>query len=284
MPSDPLLDPDARVPSPEGDTPLAIARRAMARWSNGEEHVRARAIATNAIATLHPEQLRSRARAAAIEHLVAAIDAIDVVELARTVPVVVLAEALGFADPVAAARHQRIVTIAIAPEEGAAPSEADEVAASLAWLLDASEGGSFGEAANRVALLHQCLDATAALIALAVLRAAREPGDSAMLVAGVLRDEPPVVATVRINTDDAAVTVPLAGRPFGAGVHRCPGEAVAVSLAEGVVDAVLASGRPRVGEVEFERRPNLRMPRSIPFPSQKSSSTTTSATRTPSPA
>lgn len=255
----------------------------MARWSNGEQHVEARAIATNAIATLDPDRLRSRARALAAEHL---DNAIDVVELARVVPVIVLAGALGFADPVAAARHQRVVTTAIAPEEGAAPADAGEVDASLAWLLDASGSGSFVEAANRVALLHQCLDATAALIALAVLRAAREPGDSAAaLVAGALRDEPPVTMTVRIGPDDATETVPLVGRPFGAGAHRCPGEALAIALAEGVVDALLASRcRPVVGEVEFERRSNLRMPRSIPFPSQTSSSTTTSATRTSRPA
>jgi cytochrome P450 len=238
----------------------------MARWANGEAHTRARDIAVVAVAGLDVDGLRAGARSAAAVELSSAV---DLVPVARLVPVMVLAEALGFDAPRGAAGHQQVVTRAIAREDDTAPPEVDDVERSLAWLLQASGGATFEEAANRVALLHQCLDATAALIALAALRSLQWPTESAAaLVAGVLCDEPPVISTVRIDGEGAAQMVPLVGRPFGAGAHRCPGEAVAVALAEGVFEALLASGRRALSaEVDLERRANLRMPRSIPLTS-----------------
>jgi hypothetical protein len=52
----------------------------------------------------------------------------------------------------------------------------------------------------------------------------------------VLRDDPPAPFTRRVAPDGALVEVPLGdGLAFGAGVHRCPGEAVARALADGAL-------------------------------------------------
>lgn len=272
VPLDVLLDPSARVPSPTGNTLLDVARRAMARWSNGEQHIAARALAVRALADLGPEVLRARAKAVARSEFATES---DLVTVARFVPGAVLAEALGFDDPRAASRRQGLVTRAIAPEDGAVPVDA-AVSESLSWLLGASGGATFEECANRVALLHQCHDATAALISRAGMRLMdrSDPaaGDAAAdrtvdnLIDDVLAADPPVVSTTRVVTQGDEVTVPLHGRPFGAGVHACPGEVVARALAAGVVDALLASGRrPIAGPVELERHPHLRIPRTLPL-------------------
>lgn len=239
----------------------------MARWSNGDAHASARRIAVELLRRLPVAELRGRARSAAEVELRTAS---DLVPVARFVPVMVLAEALGFASPREAARLQRIVTAAIAPEDGSSPADDDVVHASLDRLLRASGGRTFEAAANGVALLHQCQDTTAGLAALAALRSVLRPDASASeLVAGVLRDEPPVVSTVRVAADGDPVTVPLADHPFGAGAHACPGGVLAVALAEGVVEALLATGRrPMSTDVEFERRAHLRIPRSIALSSE----------------
>lgn len=244
----------------------------MARWSNGEQHIAARALAVRALADLGPEVLRARAKAVARSEFATES---DLVTVARFVPGAVLAEALGFDDPRAASRRQGLVTRAIAPEDGAVPVDA-AVSESLSWLLGASGGATFEECANRVALLHQCHDATAALISRAGMRLMdrSDPaaGDAAAdrtvdnLIDDVLAADPPVVSTTRVVTQGDEVTVPLHGRPFGAGVHACPGEVVARALAAGVVDALLASGRrPIAGPVELERHPHLRIPRTLPL-------------------
>ena len=60
--------------------------------------------------------------------------------------------------------------------------------------------------------------------------------DQGTTIDDVLRDDPPAPLTRRIAPDGALVEVPLGGGlAFGAGVHRCPGEAVARALAAGAL-------------------------------------------------
>jgi hypothetical protein len=92
------------------------------------------------------------------------------------------------------------------------PPEADEAADRLV----AACGGRTEESAARACVLVQGHAATLALIDR--LRA----GDGA----------PPVPATRRIAPDGDEIAVSLAGAPFGAGHHACPGEALARYLAE----------------------------------------------------
>lgn len=123
-------------------------------------------------------------------------------------PVATLAAALGLPRTRALVADVRTVASAYQPHapQSAAADEA------LARLVDVC-GGTWDEpTAARIGLLVQACDATSALIA---------------------GREPPVPATRRIAPDGSEVVVDLTGRPFGAGRHRCPGEAHALALAEG---------------------------------------------------
>ena len=248
----------------------------MARWSNGPDHKVRRALAERDLSSLDNVALRRRAHALATQEQ---LTATDLVEVARFVPVAVLAETLGFHHPQLAAHHQRVVSEAIAPAAGTPQADEDAVNRSLNWLVDACAAATFETAINRVALLHQCLDATAGLIALAVLhwatsrqlRDAPEADPATSLIAWIIRNDPPVTQTIRVGLDGERVVVPLCQTPteppltFGAGQHTCPGMSAAIALAEGVIHAILdvdAIQRLAVpDEVEFERRPNLRIPR-----------------------
>jgi hypothetical protein len=92
------------------------------------------------------------------------------------------------------------------------PPEADAAADRLA----AGCGGRTEESAARVCVLVQAHAATLALIA------RRQAGDSA----------PAVPVTRRIAPDGQEILVDLAAAPFGAGSHACPGQALALSLAD----------------------------------------------------
>lgn len=260
-----LLDDRYTVPSPSGSAAWREIQRSMARWSNGTEHDRRRAIATAALAPLEPSHLRERARLMTID---LRSSSPDLTALARTVPVAVLAETLGFRDPFETARTQRIVSMAIAPEDGA-PANADEdVERSMAWLLEASGAETPEEGANRVALLHQCMDATAGLILNSYIHwiddgevtVAADP--STALVGWALQHARPVVHTLRSDPRGNVTTVSLANSPFGAGRHECPGRDLAHALASGVLDALCSTGfQSRVQVDGNERRANLHIPK-----------------------
>ncbi len=92
------------------------------------------------------------------------------------------------------------------------PPEADAAADRLA----AACGGRTEESAARVCVLVQAHAATLALIA------RRQAGDGA----------PAVPVTRRIAPDGHEILVDLAAAPFGAGRHACPGQALALYLAD----------------------------------------------------
>jgi hypothetical protein len=92
------------------------------------------------------------------------------------------------------------------------PPEADAAADRLV----AACGGRTGESAARVCVLIQAHAATLALIA------RLQAGDG----------EPAVPVTRRVAPDGREVLVDLATAPFGAGRHACPGQALALYLAD----------------------------------------------------
>jgi cytochrome P450 len=267
---DVLTHDDASV-TPPGTTGL---RAAMARFSDGADHRRRRAVAERRLAGIDPAGLGTRANELAAEVL-APTRRIDLMRLvARPVPLTALAEALGASDAPAAAAAARRLALALAPPAGRPASDPLRPAAELARLLGLPADPRGDEAANTVALCVQAADATAGLVGLAVL-AARD--DAGAAVDAVLTQGGPVMRTSRWARRDLhlpsgtvpagrEVVVPLAaaGLPFGAGAHRCPGAEHARALACGVVEAVLASGlRPASREIAYEARVNLRIPASL---------------------
>jgi hypothetical protein len=261
---------DASV-TPPGTTGL---RAAMARFSDGADHRRRRAVAERRLAGIDPAVLRSRANELAGK-LLAPAHRIDLMaRVARPVPLASLAEALGATDAPAAAAAARRLALALAPPAGWPASDPLPPAADLARLLGLPADPHGDEVANTLALCVQAADATAGLVGLAVLAGGEDAGAA---VDGVLAQGGPVVRTSRWARRDLhlptgtvpaghEVVVPLAaaGLPFGAGAHRCPGAEHARALACGVVEAVLASGlRPAAQEIAYEARANLRIPAAL---------------------
>nr|WP_020641544.1 hypothetical protein [Amycolatopsis balhimycina] len=232
----------APVPPVPSDVPagsIAWLRATVARFSNGSDHVRRRALAVDSLAQVDVDALREKAFARTCR-IMAGLDVVDVMaEIARPVPVGVLAEALGLPDvsadvtPVAAAYHPHVTPGA-------------DAEAALGRLV-AQCGGPTELAAARIGLLVQACDATAGLIG---------NGLSASLT-GKPAEQPVLRTRRRIGGED--VTVSLAGTPFGAGLRECPGSRHALALATGVLEA-LRGFRLTETETTWVSSPNLRMP------------------------
>jgi len=192
-----LTDPNYRVPStPYAADGIGWLRASVARFSNGSTHERRRALAVAELASIDPDELRALA-------------------LRRsTGPVEVLAEALGL--PVSVAGDIAVIAKSYQPHTTITPA-ADEAVDRLVQTL-----GDYDEkTANRIALLVQACDATAALVA--------------NTLAG--RTDPPVPKTRRIAPDGTSVEIDLTDQPFGAGPHACPGRLHALALADGLIQS-----------------------------------------------
>ena len=130
---------------------------------------------------------------------------------------------LGFAGDVV----DDVLVVAAAYQPGADDAAIAAADRAVAALVSAGGDDEGPRVANRIGLLVQAAVATAALI--------RSVGQGTT-VDDVLRDDPPAPFTRRVAPDGALVEVPLGGGlAFGAGVHRCPGEAVARALAAGAL-------------------------------------------------
>ncbi|MFJ1760291.1 hypothetical protein ACIOD2_08240 [Amycolatopsis sp. NPDC088138] len=236
----------APVPPVPADVPVggvAWLRASVARFSNGADHARRRALAVELLVGIDPESLRDKAFAWT-QRIMADVEDVDVMAvIARPVPVGVLAEALGLPDVSA-----EVALVAAAYHPHVTPSEAAEAA--MARLIEVC-GGATELAAARIGLLVQACDATAGLIGNALSAAlAGKPGE--------LLADPPVLRTRRrIGGED--VTVELTATPFGAGPRECPGPAHAIALATGVLEA-LRGFRLTEAETAWVSSPNLRMP------------------------
>lgn len=232
----------APVPPVPSDVPvgsIAWLRASVARFSNGSGHVRRRALAVGLLDNVDADSLRDNAFSRT-SRLMAAVGTVDVMaEIARPVPVGVLAEALGLPDvsadvtPVAAAYHPHVT-----------PDAAAEAA--LGRLI-VHCGGPTELAAARIGLLVQACDATAGLIGNGLSEA----------LTGKPAGQPVLRTRRRIGGED--VTVSLAGTPFGAGPRECPGSRHALALATGVLEA-LRGFRLTETETTWVSSPNLRMP------------------------
>jgi len=133
-------------------------------------------------------------------------------------------------------------------------------------------------AANRIALLQQSLDATAGLVGNAVRAAlaAGEPvDDTGALVEHVSRADPAIHNTrrfaagalelggERIAEGQGLVLVLVPDTPFGAGLHACPGERIALRIAATALRSLQLPGplAGRFGAVAgYRPLPNARIP------------------------
>jgi cytochrome P450 len=261
---------------------------AMARFSDGPDHSRRRALVTE---LLPPVAAVSRATGArANDHLRRRASTFDIMPMARLLPAEVLARGLGL-PPAEADRAAVLVGMlcdAVTPALRRRPrprTDADGAAQELGRLFGTRLRPSNHERiAAAISILFQARDATAALIGTTVLSgpgASRDPRSPGQRVEQVLRQDAPVQCTRRTAMTDAVIgdtVVPAgsavwifvaaaergSGMPatFGTGPHGCPGAALATAIARQAVTVLDAEGwRPAAGQcVEYEPRPNLRVP------------------------
>ncbi len=239
--ADPRLD---VPPVPVADAPATLSwlRQQVPRFRPIAGHARPRALTEAIVAQLDPDALRQRAaqrtRAATRD---TPLDLLA--EVARPVPLGVLAEALGAPD--AGWRDAATLGHAYLPPEPVTAA-AD---AAVGRLVVAFGGVADEPTAHRIGLLAQAADATAALIGAAARHLLSHDTGVARAIAAALRTQPPVrairrqvLAPVRLGGVDRSageiVRLDLAGRPWGVGGHACPGQAIAVALTAGVLDGL----------------------------------------------
>jgi cytochrome P450 len=268
-----LADPRFEVPAaPPGDHGLAWLRAAASRFANGAAHARRRALVEAELGRLDPDALRREARRRTDAVLDGAGGPIEVMsDVARPVPVATLGSALGIADGALERAVADAIVIAPAYLTGVADEGVDAAAERLRGLLD--RGGS-EESAAAIAVLAQACEATAGLIGNAVVLATERPplrGDVEALLQEVLLRAAPLRLMRRISRQGEPVTLDLDAairdaRPgdspltFGSGLRPCPGEAQAMALAAGVLEALLPRCACEPDGVEWADLPALRLP------------------------
>lgn len=258
------------VPEATGGTAgMAWLRATVSRFANGDDHERRRALALAEIGALSPDGLRRAADARTEGALDAAAGGrIDLMPLARRIPVAALAAELG------APEGTPDDVVVVAPVYPPGSDESGEADAAVERLVDALGGGEAG--AVRISLLVQACDATAALIGNALASGLGESGlggaallDVDELIGETVRRDPPVRVTRRVCVastlvgGEAAepgdeVVVGLGAATFGAGIRPCPGREQALALAAGLVEPVLRRCR-LAGELRWAPSPNLRL-------------------------
>jgi len=259
-----FVDPTCGVPPARSDGSIATLnwlRDNVCRFSNSEEHQRRRALVEAELDQIDAGWLRAAARERTRSELTRAGDAAwDVLaRVTRPVPVGVLASALGVPDtePVV----ESTVVVAAVYLRGQGSADVDAHVQRLVRLL----GPEATEAvANRIGILVQACNATAALVeaALRLSRQCAEKWPVEALIAETLRYDPPARSTQRECPSCRQVTLDLAaanrdpavfedadrfdpGRSqvgnlaFGYGPRSCPGHAQATALAAGVLEAIL---------------------------------------------
>lgn len=261
--------------------PLGAVQAAMARFSDDADHRRRRASAVENLAGVDASEVPRRARELTME----ALDGrgrLDLMPLARRIPVQVLAEALGVPDVDAATAAVDLLCDRLAPRLDDAPRPDAECV--LAALVDAF--GTLDEATvNRLALLFQARDATAGFIGVAATRLLDRPRPATPVTADEIeqldRAEPAVYVTGRHLREDvdaggatipagATVVVALAAATtdpsaphtfsFGSGARTCPGRQFTVAITTAIVGALAERGGTVRGTLVYEPRPNLRVP------------------------
>jgi cytochrome P450 len=223
-------------------------QRRRCRFTDGADHDRRRALVVPELAAIAPADARARAHAHALA--LALDEGRDDPAMARRVPLQTIAELLGIEVTPTEAE-----TVAAGVRPTASERERGDASATVAVVLPrlVRTVGDPDVAANLLGLLVQTCDATAALIDTACAEG--------VTIDHVLRHAPPVRATRRFATEPrclAGVAIepgdlvvldlgrasldpacPTDVLPtFGLGPRACPGAALAVAMARGVIDAL----------------------------------------------
>ncbi|SDX83837.1 hypothetical protein SAMN05421504_1031033 [Amycolatopsis xylanica] len=216
-----LADPRCTLPPVFGGAPGTVGwlRTNVARFSTGQAHARRRSLVTEELAGFDPAWLRREAFDRTTE-----AENSGPVDL-KAIVVETLAAALGL--PAGLSADIAIVAKVYHPHVEATSVED----AAVARLAEAC-GGATEHTAARIGLLVQACDATAGLVE----NALDESGAAEEALAATLRERPPVSMTRRYK-DGRLVEIDLAGVPFGHGPKACPGQAHALAIAAGILDA-----------------------------------------------
>ncbi|WP_433193179.1 hypothetical protein ACQP1G_31165 [Nocardia sp. CA-107356] len=199
------------VPRTAQSVGIGWLRATVARFCDGLDHERRRALVVAELARLSPEVLRERVRTVEGE-----------------LPHVrVLAQALGIQDISVSA-----VAVAAAHYQPHEPDSA-EADRAVAELVAACGAVADERTAARISLLIQACQATGALVDNA--RRFEGTGTADEIIARTMVEDPPVRRTRRV-VEGAPVEVDLTGLGFGAGPHICPGRDHALAMAAGIIE------------------------------------------------
>lgn len=249
--ADPLLVPVPVASGPEENTAsMAWLRAAVARFSHGEVHARRRAYVEAELARIDVDGLRRLAAGTFGEEHDNGVDDAEGREgadggegaerddRARVLRALAAAMGLPRLDNSAVAALRTVADNYFGGDDPAA----DDAVKLLLPVMDTEDPE---QAANRLGILIQSCDATAALIAAAV--------DGSGDVHAALLSRPPVqvmrrvaIAATKVGTVEIPEGEPVflevgpLGLAFGSGPRACPGRALALALAEGAVEAVTA--------------------------------------------
>lgn len=182
-------------------------------------------------------------------------------EIAFHLPAYVIGSLLGVEDLPRLASLIDDFAPALAP--GSLPEQVERGREAAAHLLALFPGEDKAMVANKIGFLFQAYDSTAGLIGNTLLALAAHPeADLHQTMMNVLRYDPPVQNTRRFVAQDgvvagrslkagdvvlvvlAAANRDPAGKlfTFGLGPHACPGETLAITIAQAGIEALLQAG------------------------------------------
>lgn len=237
----------------------------LVRMNDGPRH---QALKPAVTATLSALDAQAEARRLASE-LAPEDDPRQVNDFAFRLPVQTVATLLGAPPDALPLISRWMADFAPALAPGSLPEQLErgkEAAGHLLSLFRSFLNADDAILANSIGFLFQAHDATAGLIGNTLLALARRPGPHGpvrQVIQDVLRDDPPIQNTRRFVAQDGLV----AGQPmkegdailvllaaanrdpaaqhvftFGTGPHACPGETLAVTIAEAGVEVLLQTG------------------------------------------
>jgi cytochrome P450 len=254
-------------------SPAADIFRHLVRMNDGPRH---QALKPTVTATLASLDAREEARRIAAE-----LDPRQVNDFAFRLPVYTVATLLGVPPDALPQLSRWMADFAPALAPGSTPDQVErgkEAAGHLLSLFRSFLDADDAVLANHIGFLFQAHDATAGLIGNALLALARRPEtrELSQVIRDVLRDDPPIQNTRRFVVQDGLVAgqpmkegdavlvlLAAANRAFGTGPHACPGETLAVTIAQAGVEALLQAGldlERLAASVTYRPSANARIP------------------------